>query len=68
MSKDGRKMSPMHVTLKAGVMRSQEQDCEYIILFNLDKSSIFNSKDCTEKCLALNELFSKAGKQKHDLQ
>ena len=26
MSKDGRKMSPMHVTLRAGIMRSQDQD------------------------------------------
>ena len=26
MSKDGQKMSPVHVTLKAGIMRSQDQD------------------------------------------
>ena len=30
MSKDGRTMSPMHVTLKAGAMRSQDQDCKHI--------------------------------------
>ena len=26
LSKDGRKMSPMYVTLKAGILRSQDQD------------------------------------------
>ena len=33
--KDGRKMSPMHVTLKAGAMRSQDEDCKhmYYIVF-----------------------------------
>ena len=32
MSKDGRKMSPMYVTPKAGIMRSQGQDCKYILV------------------------------------
>ena len=32
IKKDGRKMSPMHVTLKAGIMRSQDQDCKPVVL------------------------------------
>jgi len=65
--KDGRKMMPMHITLKAGIMRSQDQDCKYIPVRSWQNKAtlIFNMKGCAQKCLALNELFNKE-KEKDD--
>ena len=38
-----RKILPMHVTLKAGIIRSQDKDCIYIVVLSREK--IFNQHE-----------------------